>query len=90
LLAAVAASMSLQASKLLIQADFLSAAAPLWDSSWLVEEDSLFGQLLYALMGYEATPSLVEVIAYAGSLLVVITVAWLGYAVFAQKTGKMS
>lgn len=68
-LALVAAGMIGQATLLLIQADWLPAQAPLWDSSAWVPEDSVTGQLLYALIGYEATPTPIQALAYFGGLL---------------------
>ncbi|MDT8310664.1 MAG: FTR1 family protein [Methylophaga sp.] len=68
----VAGSMMAQASQFLIQADWLPSSSPLWDSSGLISEHSLSGQLLYALMGYEATPSALQVIIYALSLILML------------------
>ena len=69
LLALVGAGMCAQATRLLIQADWLAASGPLWDTSGLLPKQSTVGQLLYALVGYEATPTAAEVIAHAGSLM---------------------
>lgn len=80
LLTLVAGGMCLQAAQLLIQADWLPAQSPLWDSSVLVAEGSVVGQLLYALVGYEATPTLVEVIIYIASVSVmVLLLCWMRY-----------
>ena len=51
-----------------------------WDTNWLVDEGSLFGQTLKAVFGYNADPSLLEVLAYLGYWSVVITAVrwWLG------------
>lgn len=87
LLCLAAASMCAQATKLLIQADWIGYGGPLWDSSELVSEASLLGQLLYALVGYEASPTAVEVIAYSGSVAVIILCAGLGSFLFARKLG---
>ena len=65
----IAAGMAGQATLLLIQADWLPAQAALWDSSAWVAEDSVTGQLLYALIGYEATPTSIQALAYFGGLL---------------------
>lgn len=65
LTAVVGASMASQAALLLSQADWLPSTPALWDSSAWLAEDSLTGQLLYALIGYEATPSSVQVGFYA-------------------------
>lgn len=66
----IAASMASQASRLLIQADWISASGPLWDTSAIVRENSLLGQLLYALIGYEASPSAIEVVVHVSAMLV--------------------
>jgi len=70
LLSLTAAGMCAQATKLLIQADWISVAGPLWNTSGILPEESLAGQLLYALIGYEASPSAAEVAIYAGSLAI--------------------
>lgn len=69
LLTLVASGMSLQVVQLFTQADWLPESAPMWDSSALIAEDSLLGQLLYALISYEATPSLRQVQVYTSCLL---------------------
>ncbi len=71
LLLLIAAGMSSQATRLLMQADWISAGAPLWNTSAILAEDSLVGQLFYALIGYEATPSATEVIVYVGTIVLV-------------------
>jgi len=71
LLHLIGAGMASQATRLLIQADWISTSGAIWDTSHILSEHSLAGQLLYALIGYEASPSLVEVFAYVGSLLLV-------------------
>lgn len=69
LLTLVAAGMVMQATQLLIQADWLPTAMPLWNSSALLEESSVAGTLAYAVFGYEATPTLLEVTLYLLALL---------------------
>jgi len=50
----------------LIGAGLLPALVdPLWDSSWLLDDDSRVGSLLAALAGYRAHPSLMLVAIYA-------------------------
>ena len=83
LLALVAAGMTLQAVQLLLQADWLPEQTPLWDSSALLAETSVLGQLLYALVGYEATPTPLEVVIYLASLTFMVAV--LGVATFASR-----
>ncbi len=44
---------------------FDSLAFPVWDSAWLIGEDSIAGQTLHALIGYTAQPSAIQLIVYA-------------------------
>ena len=70
--------MSMQVMKSLIQADVISGQTAVWDTSNLIAEDSLPGQLLYALVGYEASPTAIEALAYGGSLVLVVIAVMLG------------
>ena len=70
----VGAGMASQAAQLLIQADWLPAQLPLWDSSGWISEASVTGQLLYALAGYEATPTAIQAGIYFGGLVILILV----------------
>ena len=69
LVAMMGAGMIMQAAQLLEQVDWLPAGLPIWDSSGLLSERSIAGQLLYAVFGYEATPSSIQVALYGASLL---------------------
>jgi len=75
LLSLVAAGMAAQVAQLLIQADWLPSQYPVWDSSWLVEENSVSGQLLYALIGYESTPTPLHLIVHLSSFVIIIFLA---------------
>lgn len=70
LLSMVAAGMISQAVSYLMQAGMIDGGYPIWDSSAIVSEYSVIGQLFYALIGYEATPTLVQAVAYFAFLLV--------------------
>lgn len=72
----LAGSMVLQATQMLIQADWIVSQYPLWDTSSLLSERSITGQLLYALIGYEATPTAIQMISYfcALALMVVLSI----------------
>jgi high-affinity iron transporter len=76
LLVLVAAGMASQAAQLLIQADWLPSNYPVWDSSWLISEYSVSGQLLYALVGYEATPTMLQLVIYGFSVALLIGTAF--------------
>ena len=64
LLSLIACGMVLQATQLLIQADWLPTNQPLWDSNELLAENSIAGQIAYAIFGYESRPSVVEISFY--------------------------
>lgn len=70
----LAASMASQAARLLIQADLLpSLAMPLWDTSGALSQNTAVGTILHGLVGYEAQPAGMQVLAY-GLVLVLIAV----------------
>ncbi len=83
----IAAGMSLQVSLNLIQADWLPSQMPLWDTSSFLPETSVLGQLLYALLGYEATPTAIQVGFYM-STIIIMTVSVLIGRRYKKKTGK--
>ncbi|HSC68087.1 MAG TPA: hypothetical protein VLC79_10370 [Cellvibrio sp.] len=56
----LAGGLSLQVAKQLMQIGWLDSGAPLWDSAFLVDEHSWVGELLYALLGYDARPTPVQ------------------------------
>lgn len=68
----IAASASLQAATYLVQAGWLPQSGNIWDTSGWLPEDNLPGQLLYALLGYEATPDMAQLLFYVGTLSIYI------------------
>jgi high-affinity iron transporter len=69
LVALLAGSMASQLVRTLAQAGFLeSGASPLWDSSSWIAPDSLPGAVLHGLVGYDARPSVAQLIAYVAVL----------------------
>lgn len=46
--------------------------ATVWDTSWLLPEDSITGRLLHTLVGYSQSPTGAQLIAYAGTILVIL------------------
>ncbi|WP_019528179.1 FTR1 family protein [Dasania marina] len=77
LLAIFSGNMLSQATLQLTQADWLPAAHPMWDSSYWVAEHSITGHILYSLIGYEATPSGLQIVAYASGMLSVFLITML-------------
>jgi high-affinity iron transporter len=79
----IAGSMVLQIAQLLAQIDWIPSQYPLWNSSAWISEHSLTGQLLYAVIGYEATPTLTQVISYLICLSLIIAFSY--YVHFRQQ-----
>jgi high-affinity iron transporter len=66
LITLLAAGLAAQAVFFLQQADYLQGlATPLWDTSWLLRDDSVPGRLLHTLIGYTAMPDGAQLVAYA-------------------------
>ena len=73
LLLLVAAGMAAQAANFLVQADILPAmGARLWDTSALLSDRSLFGQMLHALIGYDARPAGVQLAFYLVTVVIIV------------------
>lgn len=78
IVALIGGSMTSQAVQYLEQTGLLPAHTPLWDSNGLIAENSLTGQLLYALVGYEATPTPLQVVMYLLTVSIMALLVWLG------------
>jgi len=73
----LAGGLSMQITKQFMQMGLLNSTAPLWDSSFLVNEHSWLGELLYALLGYDARPAPIQVIFYLLTVApVLLTYIW--------------
>jgi high-affinity iron transporter len=73
----IAAGMASRIAQFLIQADMLpSLQSPLWDVSSVLPTDSIVGEVLRALMGYDAAPAGMQVIFYVVTALVILTGMW--------------
>jgi high-affinity iron transporter len=69
LIALLAAGMAAQSAQFLYNAGIINhLGETVWDTSWLLTEQSLFGQLMHTLVGYVAQPTELQVIAYVGAL----------------------
>ncbi len=68
----LAAGMASQAAGFLIQADYLPALGDqLWDSSAIVSHDSLTGEVLRTLIGYDAQPAGMQLLFYLTTLVTI-------------------
>lgn len=69
----LAAGMAGQMARFLVQGDVIRPlASPLWDSSSLLPMDSVVGNLMHMLAGYEARPSGMQVVFYVLTLLAIL------------------
>jgi high-affinity iron transporter len=87
LLALFSGNMLAQSALQLTQADWLQAGRTLWDSSAWLPEQSIAGHLLYALLGYESTPSLAQALAYLAGVAAVLAAALVA-ALVTPRTGR--
>lgn len=78
LLILLAAGMSSQAAAFLSQAGYLpDFGHAVWNSNWLVPDHSTVGQVLHALVGYNATPMGIQLVFYAVTLTVLAILTWM-------------
>ncbi len=69
LIALLAAGMAAQAVQFLSNAGVIIVLdRTVWDTTWLLSEDSLFGKLLHTLIGYVQRPTELQLIAYIATL----------------------
>lgn len=88
LLTLISAGMAVQAIQLLMQIDWISSSKPLWDSNYLLPESSAIGQITYAVFGYEATPTLIEVCAYTATIIIMGLILFLSRYSLLRHTKK--
>jgi high-affinity iron transporter len=73
LLVLLAAGLASEAAGKLVQADALPTLVDtLWDSSWLLSDDSLLGKTLHVLVGYTAQPSGIQMAFYAATVVLLV------------------
>jgi high-affinity iron transporter len=69
----LAAGMAAQGAAYLVQADILPALGEtIWDTSYLLPDDSVIGKLMHTLVGYTARPYGIQLGFYAVTLIVVL------------------
>jgi high-affinity iron transporter len=73
LLVLLAAGLASEAAGKLVQADALPTLVDtLWDSSWLLSDDSLVGKAMHVLVGYTAQPSGIQMAFYAATVVLLL------------------
>lgn len=74
LLILLAAGMAARIPNYLASADVLAElSTPLWDSSNLLKENSTVGQLLHLIIGYCEKPTIMQLIFYFGTMILIIS-----------------
>jgi high-affinity iron transporter len=72
LITLLAAGMAAQAILFIQQAGYLEfLTSTVWDTSWLLPQDSILGRLLHTLIGYSDTPNGAQLLAYAATALAI-------------------
>ncbi|MGD8885664.1 MAG: FTR1 family protein, partial [Gammaproteobacteria bacterium] len=72
LIVLLAAGMASQATGYLIQAGTIPAIKPvLWDTSAILSEHSLIGEMLHTLVGYDERPAAMQFLVYAGAIMII-------------------
>ena len=73
LITLLAAGLAAQAVALVQQGGYFEVlTATLWDSSWLLSDDSLLGRMVHTLVGYTARPNGAQVACYVATVLVIV------------------
>ena len=70
----LAAGLASQGAFFLNQADVLpSLGNQIWDTSWILDEDSVAGRVLHVLIGYVARPEGIQLLFWGGTLAILLT-----------------
>ena len=73
LITLLAAGMAAQAVLFLQQGGYLQfLQSTLWDTSWLLSQDSIGGRLLHTLIGYSDAPNGAQLIAYLATIAIIM------------------
>ena len=74
LIALLAAGMAGQAAAVLASADLIpSWGERIWNTSFILADDSWLGRALHALVGYSAMPSGIQMAAYVATLAIIVS-----------------
>lgn len=76
LITLLAAGLAAQSIGILQDSGFIqSLSDPLWDTTWLLADDGAVGRVLRTLVGYRAQPTGMQVIAYLGTIVVIVALS---------------
>ncbi len=73
LITLLAAGLAAQAIHYIQQAGFLRVfTTRMWDSTWLLDQHGLAGQMLHTLVGYSSRPSGAQLIVYLATVIIIV------------------
>ncbi len=73
LITLLAAGLASQAAAFIQQAGYAEVmSSTVWNSAWLLSEDSLIGRLLHTLIGYSDSPSGLQLVVYLATIAVIL------------------
>ena len=73
LITLLAAGMAAQAALFLQNGGYINAMTDtIWDTSWLLKEDSMVGRLVHTLIGYVEAPDGAQILAYLATIAVMV------------------
>lgn len=74
LITLLAAGLAAQAVAFIQQAGYAEVlTGTVWDTSWLLSDDSLAGRLFHTLIGYTDQPSGAQLVVYIGTVVAIVT-----------------
>ena len=86
----IAAGMAARGANFLVQADLLPAlGSRLWDTSFILSDDSVIGKALSALIGYIARPSGIEVAFYLATVAAIAALIRITHHIHFGRTRQM-
>ena len=78
LITLLAAGMAAQVVAFLARANWFTALdTVVWDTGWLLSEDSILGRALHTLIGYTDQPTQMQLVAYVAVVVVTVVLMWL-------------
>jgi high-affinity iron transporter len=81
--------MAAQGAAFLMQADLLPAlGGTVWDTSHILPETSIPGQVLHALIGYVAEPAGIQILFYVATIALIGGLMWLVGRVDPARTAR--
>ena len=73
LITLLAAGMAAQAILFLQQGGYLEfLTSTVWDTSWLLKQDSIVGRLLHTLVGYNDSPNGAQILVYGATVIAIV------------------